>query len=114
MSLAVVALVAIACQQAVIVPTVTSTPAPVPTATVKPTEASVTAQDVQTAIVRQPTVNIRDAAGGDPTGEYVTAGQEVTILETSVDGDWVRISEPAGWVWAGCLEGLNEKGCITE
>jgi hypothetical protein len=114
MSLAVVALVAIACQQAVIVPTVTSTPAPVPTAPVKPTEASVTAQDVQTAIVRQPTVNIRDAAGGDPTGEYVTAGQEVTILETSVDGDWVRISEPAGWVWAGCLEGLNEKGCITE
>jgi hypothetical protein len=67
---------------------------------------------VQTAIVRQVSVNVRDAANGDPTGEYVYSGDEVVILE--IDGDWVRIQEPDGWVYVGCLEGLSKKGCIAK
>lgn len=66
---------------------------------------------MQTAIVRQPIVNVRDAAGGTPTGKYIYAGQSVTILER--DGDWIRIAEPPGWVFAGCLEG-SERKCIAK
>jgi uncharacterized protein YgiM (DUF1202 family) len=115
--LAILALIlaSLACQQAVI--PLTLTPTVPPTLTPSPAPArvtpSATAEDeTDTAIVRQPVVNIRNAAGGDPTGEYITAGQEVTILE--MDGDWVHIAEPPGWVYIGCLEGLSEKGCIAD
>jgi hypothetical protein len=102
----------VAVQLACAVPVGTALP-PSPTATVTRTpKASVTAEDVTIAIVRQPTVNVRDAAGGDPTGEYVTAGQEVTVLE--VEGDWVRIADPAGWIFIGCLRDLSEKGCTAK
>jgi hypothetical protein len=113
----------LACGQRVLTPTPTPTAQPSPTAsptrTPVPT-AEATASETETggdvAIVRQPTVNVRDAAGGDPTGDYVVAGQEVTVLETVTmeNGDeWVRIAEPAGWIFAGCLEG-SERGCAAE
>jgi hypothetical protein len=92
-----------------------STRAPLPTPTAERVTATFTPMIpviVQTAIVRQVSVNVRDAANGDPTGEYVYSGDEVVILE--IDGDWVRIQEPAGWVFIGCLENLSERGCIAE
>jgi hypothetical protein len=87
---------------------------PVPTASaVSPTATEEGARNI--AVVRQVSVNVRDAAGGNPTGEYVYQGQELTVLEvvTLENGDeWVRIADPAGWVFAGCLEG-SEKGCVA-
>lgn len=88
-------------------PTLPPTASPVPSATAATVSQTEIVQTV--AIVRQVSVNVRDAAGGDPTGEYVYAGDEVTVLE--VDGDWVRIAEPSGWIWIGCLEDMSEKGC---
>jgi uncharacterized protein YgiM (DUF1202 family) len=93
----------------------TPTPSPLPATATRRAAPSATAEDVQSvtiAVVRQPVVNVRKAAGGDPTGEYVTAGQEVTVLE--IEGDWVRIENPAGWLFIGCLRDLSEKGCIAE
>ena len=61
-------------------------------------------------------VVVRLNLDGDPTGEYVYAGDRVTVLATATDaegGEWVRIAEPAGWIWAGCLEG-SQRGCIAE
>jgi hypothetical protein len=91
-------------------PSPTAPPSATPAATATATEAA--DAGVQTAIVRQPVVNVRDAAGGVPTGAYVYAGDTLTVLE--VDGDWARIAEPPGWVWAGCLEGLSDRGCVAE
>jgi hypothetical protein len=95
-------------------PPVSPSPSPVPTASaVPPTATEEAARNI--AVVRQVSVNVRDAAGGNPTGEYVYQGQELTVLEvvTLENGDeWVRIADPAGWVFAGCLEG-SEKGCIA-
>jgi hypothetical protein len=80
------------------VTTPTTVPADAPTATATPraTEAA-----VDTAVVRAVSVNVRQIADGDPTGEYVYAGQSVVILQCV--GDWCQIEEPAGWVWRGCL-----------
>jgi hypothetical protein len=95
-------------------PTLSPSPQPsaTPTATPRATEAA--ADTV--VVVRQPIVNVRSAAGGDPTGEYVYAGEKLTVLDTVMldSGDeWVRIAEPAGWIFAGCLEG-SERGCVAE
>jgi hypothetical protein len=119
LAIGVLVLVSLACGQYVptVTPTAQVTPEPqevaTQTATLPPTPSPVpTAADVaDTVIVKQPIVRVRDAADGDPTGDYVTAGQEVNVLEYSEDGDWARIAEPPGWVWAGCLEGVNDKGC---
>jgi hypothetical protein len=118
----VLVLSSLACMEQVATPAPAVSPSPAPTASPAPSATiapsvtpRATAEDVQSAtvaIVRQPTVNVRDAAGGDPTGEYVTAGQEVTVLE--IDGDWVRIAEPEGWLFIGCLRDLSEKGCLAE
>jgi hypothetical protein len=108
-----------ACVMSALQTTVTPTAAPtssppVPTASVvPPTATEEGARNI--AVVRQVSVNVRDAAGGNPTGEYVYQGQELTVLEvvTLENGDeWVRIADPAGWVFAGCLEG-SEKGCVA-
>jgi hypothetical protein len=115
-ALIVLAFLQLAClMSAAQIPTPTVPP---PSATLPPPAATgtpsavATVEDVDTAIVRQVSVNVRDAAGGDPTGEYVYAGDRLTVLE--IDGDWVRIEQPAGWIFIGCLEGLSEKGCIAE
>jgi hypothetical protein len=91
-------------------PPPSASPSPVPTLTATPRATEAAADTV--AIVRQVSVNVRDEADGVPTGEYIYAGQEVTILE--IDGDWVRIADPAGWVYIGCLENLSEKGCTAK
>jgi SH3-like domain-containing protein len=114
LTLLILALGTLACTQPVPnAPSATPTPTatPVPTATVTMFPA---AEDVNTAIVRQVSVNVRNAPDGDPTGEYVYAGQSVTVLEVVKDeqGDeWAKIADPAGYVYAGCLEGINDKGC---
>ena len=112
-------LASLACMEQVATPT--PTPSPVPptaaaTATPEPTRTPApTATDggevVQTAVVRQPVVNVREQPGGAVIG-YLEAGDRVSVLE--IDGDWVRIEEPAGWVFVGCLDGLSEKGCTAE
>jgi SH3-like domain-containing protein len=114
-------LLSLACGQYVTptpaVSAVEPTPSPLPATPTRRAVPSATAEaDVQTiAVVRQPVVNVRKAAGGDPTGEYVYAGQEVAVLETATieGGEWVRIADPEGWIFAGCLEG-SQRGCIAE
>jgi uncharacterized protein YgiM (DUF1202 family) len=88
-------------------PTPTPTATPVPTATITPFPA---AEDGQTAVVRAALVNVRSIPDGEVVGQ-VEAGQSVTVLE--VDGDWVRIVDPDGWIFAGCLQG-SSKGCIAK
>jgi hypothetical protein len=114
-SMIALAVVSLACAVQVRPPPSTATPSPVPTAraTVRP---SATAEAESIAIVRQPVVNVRLEPGGDPTGEYVLEGQEVVVLEIVTDdnGDeWAKIAEPAGYIFAGCLEG-SEKGCVAK
>jgi multidrug efflux pump subunit AcrA (membrane-fusion protein) len=103
LSMTALLVMSLACQQAVIVPTATPSPsstAPVPTATVKPTEASVTAQDVQTATIRA-TVYVRaEPDANSPEIGSLTTGEVVEIVTCA--GDWCQI-EPEGWVWRGCL-----------
>jgi hypothetical protein len=114
LAVCVLMLSALACGEFVSTSTPQATPTPPPSASPVPTltatpRATEAAADTQVAVVRQPVVRVRDAADGLPTGDYITAGQSVTILR--VDGDWVQIQEPPGWVYIGCLEGLSEKGC---
>ena len=110
-------LASLACgQQVVITPTVSPeitltdntptrpTSSPVPPATEPATQAA-------TARVIAGAVNVRHSPDGDPTGEYVYSGMPVTVLEYSEDGDWVRIAEPAGWVYIGCLSVDTERKC---
>jgi hypothetical protein len=85
-----------------------SSTAPVPTATAKPTEASVPAQDVQTATVRAALVNVRAMPGGEVVGQ-LGAGQDVEIVECA--DDWCQIVDPAGWVFQGCLSIADGQGC---
>jgi hypothetical protein len=90
----------------------TRAPLPTPTATVTATFTPMIPVLVQTAIVRQPLVNIHETAGGPVVADvWLVAGQEVTILGCDETGDWVHIAEPSGWVWAGCLEGVSDLGC---
>jgi hypothetical protein len=105
LALFVLALVAIACQQAVIVPAASPTPsatAPVPTATAKPTEASVPAQDVQTATIRA-TVYVRAEpdANSAEIGSLAT-GAEVEIVSCLSDWCEIRTDVLSGYVWRGC------------
>jgi hypothetical protein len=112
LSMTVLVVMSLACAVPVGAP---PTPSLIPATPTRRAVPSATAEDVQSvtiAVVRQPVVNVRKAADGDPTGEYVTAGQEVTVLE--IEGDWVRIENPAGWIFIGCLRDLSEKGCIAE
>jgi hypothetical protein len=99
-------------------PTPTPTPSPVPATATRRAAPSATAEDVQTnsAVVRVPIVRVRVEPGGASVEQYVYAGQQVTVLETVTTedgGEWVRIADPAGWIWAGCLEG-SDKGCVAE
>jgi hypothetical protein len=92
-------------------PRPTPSPSAVPTDAPRATEAA----DVQTAVVRQPVVQVHDGPSNeDAVSDWVEAGQEVVILGYDDSGDWVKIADPAGWVFVGCLEGLSEKGCIAE
>lgn len=80
-----------------------ATPSPTPaprTATPAPEATQSITADVMAAIVR-----VRVEPDGKPVTpeQYVYAGQSVTVLEYSDDGEWVRIAEPAGWVWRGCV-----------
>jgi hypothetical protein len=83
--------------------TATMTPSPVPTVTAQPTQAPLTA-------VSRGTVWIRNSPGGKRTGEYLSAGDVVTVL--SCQTDFCNIERPFGWVFRGCLKDLAEgRGC---
>jgi uncharacterized protein YgiM (DUF1202 family) len=115
----VLALASLACMQqtATVTPTAapsatpTPTATPVPTATVTPFPA---AEDGQTAVVRAALVNVRQSPDGEVIGQ-VEAGQSVTVLGYSDDGEWAQIeaAEISGWIFAGCLQG-SSKGCIAK
>jgi hypothetical protein len=103
LSMTALLVMSLACQQVVVTPTLSptltrilATPTAVPSASPAPLTDT-----VKVVVVRQASVNVRNAANGDPTGEYIYAGQSVTVLE--IDGDWVHIAKPDGWVWRGCL-----------
>jgi uncharacterized protein YraI len=83
----------------------------VPTATVTPFPA---AEDGQTAVVRAALVNVRSSPDGEVVGQ-VEAGQSVTVLGYSDDGEWAQIeaAEISGWIFAGCLQG-SSKGCTAK
>lgn len=72
-----------------------------------------TATRSQTAKVRQPVVNVREEPNGDPTGDYLSAGDQVQIVECSEF--WCQISKPVkGYVWRGCLDStinIDGLGC---
>jgi uncharacterized protein YgiM (DUF1202 family) len=91
--------------------TPTPTATPVPTATVTPFPA---AEDGQTAVVRAALVNVRSSPDGEVVGQ-VEAGQSVTVLGYSDDGEWAQIeaAEIGGWIFSGCLQG-SEKGCVAK
>jgi hypothetical protein len=118
LALSVLALATLACMEPVATVTPAASPTvPAPTASPVPSRTpapTVTADEepVQTSVVRVPIVRVRAAPGGAATEQYVYAGQQVTVLET--DGDWARIESPPGWVFIGCLEGLSQKGCVSE
>jgi hypothetical protein len=72
-----------------------------------------TTTPVWTADVAQPVVTVRDAPDGEPTGDYLSAGETVVILRCA--GDWCRVKNPAGWVFRGCLsDNPNELGCSAK
>ena len=81
---------------------IATAPPPLPAPTAAPAETA-RAVTVQAAIV-----NIRSSPAGEVVGQ-IYAGQSVTILRCV--GDWCQIEDPAGWVWGGCLVGINDKGC---
>jgi hypothetical protein len=82
---------------------------PVPTASAVPPTA--TEEDVQTARVRQYSVNVHELAdAASAVTGWVYADDVVTVLEC--DGDWCKIAEPPGWIYRGCLTGYEEgRGC---
>jgi SH3-like domain-containing protein len=54
-------------------------------------------------------VNVRQEPGGAVIG-HLEAGDTVEVLECNQN--WCSISEPSGYVWQGCLTGLNKNlGC---
>jgi uncharacterized protein YraI len=83
------------------------------TATPEPT-VTATAADGQTAVVRAALVNVRSSPDGEVVGQ-VEAGQSVTVLGYSDDGEWAQIetAEISGWIFSGCLQG-SEKGCVAK
>jgi hypothetical protein len=82
-------------------PTALSPPlSPTATVTRTPTMASVTAEDVQTAVIRA-TVYVRAEPDADsPEVGSLETGAEVVIVECS--GEWCQIENPAGYVFRGC------------
>jgi hypothetical protein len=82
---------------------------PVPTASAVPPTA--TEEGVQTARVRQYSVNVHELAdAASAVTGWVYADDVVTVLEC--DGDWCKIAEPPGWIYRGCLTGYEEgRGC---
>ena len=91
-------------------------PTPTPTTLLTPTTAPTQelGESSWTASVELPTVNVRKTAGGDPTGAYLAAGDQVEILRCTVR--WCQISKPVrGWVFRGCLSDNPKKlGCEAE
>jgi hypothetical protein len=82
---------------------------PVPTASAVPPTA--TEEGVQTARVRQYSVNVHELAdAASAVTGWVYADDVVTVLEC--DGDYCRIENPPGWIYRGCLTGYEEgRGC---
>lgn len=87
------------------VPTVQ--PAKLPTVQIVPTQAP-----EWTATVKLPTVNVRAAPNGKVIGS-LSVGTTVTVRQCV--GNWCEITEPAGYIFRGCLSDNPEKlGCSAK
>ena len=106
--------VSLACSVQVSTPIPTAEPTATRLIAMTATRLPVTAtRHVWTANVRLPTVNIRTEPNGNSTDDYLTAGQEVSILQCV--GNWCEIVKPHGWVYRGCLsDNPNHLGCQTK
>lgn len=81
-------------------PAPASTLAPVPSATDRPMVKALVA------------VNVRQDPGGTVIN-WLKAGEAVTVIDCK--DNWCKIERPFGWVFRGCLEGLNgELGCTSK
>jgi hypothetical protein len=91
-------------------------PTPTPTALLTPTTTPTQelGDSSWTASVELPTVRVRALPNGEPTGDYLAAGDQVEILRCTVR--WCQISKPfRGWVFRGCLSDNPKKlGCEAE
>lgn len=109
---------ALACSVPVRSQAVPTTPTTTVAATQEPTTTPVTTPITTpqswTASVELPTVRVRALPNGDPTGDYLAAGDQVEILRCTVR--WCQISKPVrGWVFRGCLSDNPKKlGCEAE
>ncbi len=102
-------LVLCACNPYVVTPTAApynTLPSIIATPTQPPT--AVPAETARAVTVQAAVVNIRSKPDGEVVGQ-IYAGQSVTILQC--ESNWCEIEKPAGWVWGGCLVGINDKGC---
>jgi hypothetical protein len=104
-------LASLACTQAVttaVTPVVTQTLSPIPALTRTP-KATLEARTESTVTISKPLVNVRAEPNGVVIGT-LAAGDTVTVIECKAN--WCSIKEPAGYVWMGCLTGLNKNlGC---
>lgn len=88
-----------------------TTPTPAATATASPTPRP-SPTTAWTSVVRMEYVNVRQEPNGT-TVDYVRRGIVVEII--SCDNSWCLISDPAGYVWRGCLSDNPEKlGCRSK
>lgn len=99
--------------QTAIPATDTGTAAPARTQTPADTGTPSKTDTGNTAMVVPVSVNVRSEPDGDPTGEYLNAGDTVTIVRCV--GDWCKISKPVvGWVFKGCLTIDSDLGCTAK
>jgi len=101
----------LACSVQVAQPVMTATPEP--TATKRIVMTRTVTPKAWTAKVELPVVNVRTSPNGESTDEYLTAGQQVTIISCS--GDWCLIQKPRGYVFRGCLsDNPKNLGCTAK
>lgn len=111
--------VVLACGQYI---TITPIPAPSMTPIPSPTVTSSAISNApNVAIVRQPAVNVRAEPNADSmVVGYLQSGDVVTILECIETWCMITrsvgnaIEHPFGWVWRGCLGGVNPDGLGCE
>jgi hypothetical protein len=109
-------LASLACTQAVttaVTPTATRMAA---TRTAKPVTTAVTTTTPQIVKVSRPLVNVRKESGGEVVGT-IKEGDTVNVMFCGTDPNkdnyqWCELEQPFGYVWQGCLTGLNKNlGC---
>lgn len=88
-------------------PTSTQTPTPRPTAT-----ATATPEPTRRAQVTASLLYVRSGPGSDYSAQVILgAGEEVTVLGRTADGDWLQVrllNGTEGWVFAELLSAISD------